>query len=118
MLGYSTQFGQMQSIKLIATDNFIAKRIGYLGLTLLLSEDAELLILVTNSIKNDLENVNNTHYQALALAALGDISTVDMCRQLSTQVLELIKSRNFYIKKRAVICACNLIAKATDLVEL
>ncbi len=51
MLGYPTHFGQMECIKLIASGSFPEKRIGYLGLMLLLDERQEVLMLVTNSLK-------------------------------------------------------------------
>ncbi|KAF4705763.1 hypothetical protein FOZ63_007490 [Perkinsus olseni] len=56
MLGYPTHFGQMDCLKLIASSKFSEKRVGYLGLTQLLDENSELLMLVTNSIKNDLNS--------------------------------------------------------------
>jgi len=51
MLGYPTHFGQMECLKLIASAGFPEKRIGYLGLMLLLDERQEVLMLVTNSLK-------------------------------------------------------------------
>lgn len=51
MLGYPTHFGQMECLKLIASADFPEKRIGYLGLMLLLDERQEVLMLVTNSLK-------------------------------------------------------------------
>ncbi|KAL5225010.1 hypothetical protein ABZP36_011649 [Zizania latifolia] len=51
MLGYPTHFGQMECLKLIAAAGFPEKRIGYLGLMLLLDERQEVLMLVTNSLK-------------------------------------------------------------------
>ena len=56
MLGHPTHFGQMECIKLIASTGFGEKRIGYLGLMLLLDERQEVLMLVTNSLKNDMEH--------------------------------------------------------------
>ena len=38
MLGYPTHFGQMECVKLIAAVGFPEKRIGYLGLMILLDE--------------------------------------------------------------------------------
>jgi hypothetical protein len=39
--GFPSHFGQMECIKLIASPDFTDKRIGYLGLTLLLQERDE-----------------------------------------------------------------------------
>lgn len=49
--GYPSHFGQMECIKLITSSNYMDKRIGYLGLTLLLTDQEEVLMLVTNSLK-------------------------------------------------------------------
>ena len=50
MLGYPSHFGQMECLKLIAGSKFSEKRIGYLGLMLLMTETEETLMLVTNSV--------------------------------------------------------------------
>ncbi|KIY94071.1 AP-1 complex subunit gamma-1 [Monoraphidium neglectum] len=73
MLGYPTHFGQMETLKLIAANGFPEKRIGYLGLMILLDERHEVLMLVTNSLKMDLNNHKNMYIVGLALAALGNI---------------------------------------------
>ena len=49
MLGYPSHFGQMECLKLIASQRFPEKRIGYLALLLLMDEKQEVLTLVTNS---------------------------------------------------------------------
>ena len=51
MMGYPTHFGQVECMKLIAEGNYADKRIGYLGLTTLLDENQDVLMLVTNSLK-------------------------------------------------------------------
>ena len=58
MLGYPTHFGQMECLKLVSGTRFSEKRIGYLGLMLLMSETEETLMLVTNGLKNDVCDKN------------------------------------------------------------
>ena len=68
MLGYPTHWGQMECVTLIARASFPEKRIGYLGLMVLLDERQEVTMMVTNTIKNDLKHRN--HFIAgLALCA-------------------------------------------------
>lgn len=51
LLGYATHFAQMDCLKLIVQNSYSDKRVGYLGLMMLLDERQEVLMLVTNSLK-------------------------------------------------------------------
>ena len=53
LMGY---FGQVQSVKLIASPDFSDKRIGYLAMVLLVSEDNDIFLLVTNTLKSDINS--------------------------------------------------------------
>jgi len=108
MLGYPTHFGQMETLKLVASNSFADKRIGYLGLMLLLDERQEVLMLVTNSLKNDLNSADQ-YVIGLALTALGNICSAEMARDLSPEVDRLLSSGNPYLRKkvgRGCGCGC------------
>jgi AP-1 complex subunit gamma-1 len=116
MLGYPTHFGQMECLKLISAQTFPEKRIGYLGLTLLLTEQTEVLTLVTNSLKLDLTNPNQ-YIQALSLITIGNLATQDMARDLAGDVEKLLRSNNSYLRKKAALAAIRLLKKEPDLIE-
>nr|KAJ0217592.1 hypothetical protein LSAT_V11C300130970 [Lactuca sativa] len=132
MLGYPTHFGQMECLKLIAALGFPKKRIGYLGLMLLLDERQEVLMLVSNSLKQyalvfvhsylsyilcssnmvDLRifffiicrdlNHTNQYIVGLALCALGNICSAEMARDLAPE---------------AALCSIRIAKKVPDLAE-
>ncbi|XP_030520887.1 AP-1 complex subunit gamma-2-like [Rhodamnia argentea] len=116
MLGYPTHFGQMECLKLIASAGFPEKRIGYLGLMLLLDERQEVLMLVTNSLKQDL-NHTNQYIVGLALCALGNICSAEMARDLAPEVEKLLQFRDPNIRKKAALCSIRIIRKVPDLAE-
>lgn len=116
MLGYPTHFGQMECLKLISSNGFPEKRVGYLALTLLLNEQTEVLTLVTNSLKLDLSN-SNQYIQALSLITIGNLATQDMARDLASDVEKLLKSSNSYLRKKAVLATVRLLKKEPDLIE-
>ncbi|KAF5191561.1 Ap-1 complex subunit gamma-1 [Thalictrum thalictroides] len=116
MLGYPTHFGQMECLKSIASAGFPEKRIGYLGLMLLLDERQEVLMLVTNSLKQDL-NHSNPYIVGLALCALGNICSAEMARDLAPEVERLFQSRDPNIRKKAALCSVRIIKKVPDLAE-
>ncbi|XP_027920466.1 AP-1 complex subunit gamma-2-like isoform X2 [Vigna unguiculata] len=116
MLGYPTHFGQMECLKLIASPGFPEKRMGYLGLMLLLDEKQEVLMLVTNSLKQDL-NHTNQYIVGLALCALGNICSAEMARDLAKEVERLLDFRDPNIRKKAALCSARIIKKVPDLAE-
>ncbi|CAG8713843.1 15780_t:CDS:10, partial [Acaulospora morrowiae] len=116
MLGYPAHFGQIECLKLVASNRFADKRLGYLGIMLLLDENQEVLTLVTNCLRNDM-NHSNMYIVGLALCTLGNISSPEMSGDLFTEVEKNLGSSNTYIRKKAALCAMRIIRKVPELQE-
>ncbi|KAI0091676.1 gamma-adaptin [Irpex rosettiformis] len=114
MLGSEAHFGQMECLKLVASPRFGDKRLGYLGIMLLLDESQEVLTLVTNSLKNDM-NHTNMYAVGLALCTFADIASEEMSRDLANEIEKLLGSSNTYIRKKASLCALRVVKKVPDL---
>ncbi|XP_075425203.1 AP-1 complex subunit gamma-like 2 [Ascaphus truei] len=117
ILGYPAHFGQMECLKLIASPKFTDKRIGYLGAMMLLDERQDAHLLITNSIKRDLEH-SSPVVQGLSLCTLACLGSAEMSRDLAGEVERLLHTSNSYVKKKAVLCAVHIIRKVPDLVEM
>ncbi|XP_048372267.1 AP-1 complex subunit gamma-like 2 isoform X1 [Sphaerodactylus townsendi] len=116
MLGYPAYFGQMECLKLIASQKFHEKRIGYLGAALLLDEKQDTHLLLTNSIKNDLSHPS-AWVQSLALSTLGSLGSAAMFRDLAGAVEQLAQVGQPSVRRKAVVCAVHIIRKVPDLTD-
>jgi len=81
---------------------------------LLLDERHEVLTLVTNSIDRDLQS-DDPLVVGLALSALGNIGSEEMCRDLTPAVESCLKVKNPYIRKKAALATIRILKKAPDL---
>jgi len=116
MLGSPAHFGQIECLKLVASPRFSDKRLGYLGIMLLLDENQEVLTLVTNSLKNDM-NHSNMYVVGLGLCTFANIASEEMSRDLANEIEKLLGSSNTYIRKKAALCALRVIKKVPDIVD-
>jgi AP-1 complex subunit gamma-1 len=103
-------------MKLTASPHFPEKRIGYLGMMLLLSEQPDVLMLATNALKNDLTS-ENKFVAGLALCCIGNLATADMSRDLAPEVDKHLKSPLAYLRKKACLAMARCLAKCPDMVE-
>ena len=111
MMGYQTSFMQMSCINLLASSDFTEKRIAYSALSLVIDSTSQVLLLATSTIKKDLQNKDNPDIQALALNAIGDVCTPDMCREISMEVANLIETAEDSNVKKKAACAAVVIIK-------
>jgi AP-1 complex subunit gamma-1 len=117
IIGEKTHFGQIECIKLLASSNFVDKRLGYLASMLILDENQEILTLLTNSLNNDL-NHPNQFIVALALSTLGNIASYELSNDLYADVEKIIAGNNAYLQKKALMVASKLVEKNVELAEM
>ncbi len=89
MLGYEIDFGHIEAINLLSADKYSEKHMGYLACTLLLNENHELVTLITNCIKRDL-NSQNPNDQCLGLTAIANIGGKEAAEALTQYVQKLL----------------------------
>jgi len=116
MLGYPTYFGQMEVLKLLASKPFVEKRLGYLALMQLLDENTEVLMLATQSLKQDMCH-ENPFIVGLALCAMGNIASTDISRDLARELEKLLKHSNPYIRKKALCTAIRVINRVPEMCD-
>jgi len=110
MNGYPTDFGHMECLRLAASPKFADKRVGVLGLTVLVDERASILMLMTNGLKADLVS-EDPAVTALALTVLGDIATPEMLRDLLPELVSHLRARSPYLVKKAALAATRAVRK-------
>jgi len=117
ILGWEVDFGHMEALNLISSSKYSEKQIGYLAMTLLLTENSDLIKLVVNSIRKDLEDYNEI-YNCLALHAIANIGGREMAESLSVDVQRLLVSsqKRTFVKKKAALCMLRLFRKHSDII--
>lgn len=119
ILGWDIDFGHMEAVNLIASNKYSEKQIGYLAVTLLFHENSDLVRLVVNSIKKDLDDMNEI-YNCLALHAIANIGGREMAETLALDVHRLLispTSRSF-VQKKAALTMLRLFRKHPDVIPV
>jgi AP-2 complex subunit alpha len=86
-------------------------------LGILLHENHELIPLIVNSCKVDLDS-RNSMFQALALSAMANIGGKEMAESLAPTVLKLLTTNTTkaFVLKRAALCLLRLFRKHPDII--
>jgi len=120
MLGYDIDFGHLQSVELCSSQKFSEKSAGYLAMSLLLADETDILRLVVNNVKTDM-NSGNDYVAALALNTVANIGSTEFADNLFADISKILlaQSQQFssYIKRKACICLLRLYRKDNDMLE-
>ncbi|KAI9013397.1 adaptin N terminal region-domain-containing protein [Phycomyces nitens] len=119
ILGWDIDFGHLEAVNLISSTVYSEKQIGYLAVTLLFHENSDLVRLVVNSTKKDLDDMNEIN-NCLALHAIANIGGREMAESLATDVHRLLISptSKSFVKKKAALTLLRLFRKHPDVIPV
>eukprot|EP00931_Biecheleriopsis_adriatica_P053406 TRINITY_DN31241_c0_g1_i1.p1 TRINITY_DN31241_c0_g1~~TRINITY_DN31241_c0_g1_i1.p1 ORF type:complete len:1000 (+),score=222.72 TRINITY_DN31241_c0_g1_i1:190-3189(+) len=120
MLGYEIDFGHFQAVELCSATKFSEKTAGYLAVSLLLADNADMVRMIVNSVKNDM-NSQKEQVAALALNTVANIGGSEFAdnlfADLSRMILSSTSALTPYIKRKACICLLRLYRKDSDSIQ-
>ncbi|XP_072889252.1 AP-4 complex subunit epsilon-1 [Hemitrygon akajei] len=102
MLGYEASFGYIHAIKLAQQGSLMEKRVGYLAVSLFLSESHELLLLLVNTVLKDLQSTNLLEV-CMALTVGSQLFPPDMIPAVLPLVEEKLQHSKEIIRRKAVL---------------
>ena len=109
MLGYDIDFGHIQAVNLCSSTKYSEKMAGYLACTLLLADSPDILRLIVNVCKADLQSSKDA-IVALSLHTLANVGGPEFAENLFTDVQRIFvsESASTYVKKKAALCLLRL----------
>ncbi|OHS99845.1 Adaptin N terminal region family protein [Tritrichomonas foetus] len=113
---FDTTWGGLEALKLMSNNSFSVKRVGYLGMSLLVDQNNELLILSASTILKDLQSSNKL-LQTLALTFVANFGTLGIFDTVFYEVKRLLNSKDHSVKKSAGMAALRIIKKAPQYIE-
>lgn len=116
LLGHDIDFGHMEAVNLLSSNKYTEKQIGYLFISVLISSSSELIRLIVQSIKNDLQSRNPIHIN-LALQCIANIGSRDMSEAFGGEIPKLLVSGDTidFVKQSAALCLLKLFRTSPDI---
>ncbi|KAG5069555.1 hypothetical protein AAZX31_01G140500 [Glycine max] len=102
MLGHDASFGYIHAVKMTHHDALLLKRTGYLAVTLFLSDDHDLIILIVNTIQKDLAS-DNYLVVCAALNAVCRLINEETIPAVLPRVVDLLNHSKDAVRKKAVM---------------
>lgn len=117
MMGYSMSYASFATIEVMSSPRFAHKRVGYLAASQGFTQDTEVILLCTNLLKKELRgavgvtNMQGVYEAGLAINCISNIVTEDLARDLLSEVTQLTRHSQPYIRKKATLCLFKLFLK-------
>uniref|UniRef100_A0A1B0BC94 AP-2 complex subunit alpha n=1 Tax=Glossina palpalis gambiensis TaxID=67801 RepID=A0A1B0BC94_9MUSC len=117
LLGHDIDFGHMEAVNLLSSNKYSEKQIGYLFISVLVNTNSDLIRLIIQSIKNDLQSRNPVHVN-LALQCIANIGSRDMAESFSNEIPKLLVSGDTMdvVKQSAALCLLRLFRSSPEII--
>ena len=116
MMGYNMSYASFATIEVMSNPRFAFKRIGYLAASQAFTQDTDVVLLTTNTLKKELRGavgpgMNGVYEAGLAINCLSNIVTTDLARDLLSDVTNLTVHPQPYLRKKAILCLLKMFMK-------
>lgn len=110
LLGNDVDFGHQEAVNLLSSVRFSEKQIGYLFVSVLIGEGHDLMQLVVQAIRHDLES-RNPIFNTLAMQCIANIAFKEMAETLGKDIPPLLTSADSSsaVKQTAALCLLRLL---------
>ncbi|KAJ2780517.1 hypothetical protein H4R18_003419 [Coemansia javaensis] len=118
LLGYDVQFGHREAVELINSAKYSEKQIGYLAVSLLLTEDSGFMRAVVAALRRDVYDANECN-ACLALSAITNVATREIAETLTEDIVAQLvsSSASMFVKKKAALCLLRLLRRFPEAVN-
>ncbi|KAF9593216.1 hypothetical protein IFM89_020711 [Coptis chinensis] len=110
-------FASFHVVEVMSSPKFIHKRIGYLAASQSFHDHTDVMLLITNQMRKDM-NSGNEFEVSLALECFSIIANIDLARDLTSEVFMLLGSTKLYVKKKAIGVILRLFGRYPDSVKV
>lgn len=116
MMGYNMSWASFATIEVMSSPRFAHKRVGYLAASQAFTQDTDVILLTTNSLKKELRGaidpgMNGVYEAGLAIDCLSNIVTEDLARELLSDITNLTVHPQPYLRKKAILCLLKMFMK-------
>ncbi|XP_059481264.1 AP-2 complex subunit alpha isoform X2 [Neocloeon triangulifer] len=117
LLGHDIDFGHMEAVNLLSSNKYSEKQIGYLFISVLVNTRSDLINLINQSIKNDLQSRNPIHVN-LALQCIANIGSKEMAEVFGHDIPKLLVSGDTMdvVKQSAALCLLRLFRTSPEII--
>jgi len=123
MMGYNMSWASFATIEVMSSPRFAHKRIGYLAASQAFTQDTDVILLTTNTLKKELRGavgpgMNGVYEAGVAINCLSNIVTEDLARELLSDVTNLTLHPQPYLRKKAILCLLKMFMKYPQALRL